>query len=204
MDCCGGLREVGVCGLGGGGAALRVGWSEFSWPAPYTEPHLQPRGSGTAVEVAAEEVAWPRQPAAEVGGCTTSPWGSRATWRGVRARLALWCGLGLRCRRLLPVVFAGWVGLDATEAEVAAARPRLVMQCRASPAAGYGSVAEAPKWVNVGGRSSRGRSQRPCGVSSLSLRVLRLTHRRFHRASHRGGGPRRRLDAEPPAGRRVG
>ncbi len=41
-----------------------------------------PLGSGTAVEVAAEEVAWPRQPAAEVGGCTTSPWESRVTWRG--------------------------------------------------------------------------------------------------------------------------
>ena len=42
-----------------------------------------------------------------------------AMWRGVRARLASWCGLGLRCRTLLPVVFAGWVGLDAAEVVVA-------------------------------------------------------------------------------------
>ncbi len=43
-----------------------------------------PLGGGTAVEVeaAAGEVAWPQQPAAEVGGCTTSLWGSRAMWRG--------------------------------------------------------------------------------------------------------------------------
>ncbi len=51
------------------------------------------------VKVAAEEVA------AAVG--------ERATWRGVRARLAPWCGLGLRCRRPLPVVFAGWWGSTA-------------------------------------------------------------------------------------------
>ncbi len=46
------------------------------------------------------------------------------------------------------------MGLDATEAEVVAARPstlpRLVMQCRVSLAARYGSVADAPEWVNVG------------------------------------------------------
>ncbi len=39
------------------------------------------------------------------------------------------------------------------------------------------------------------------------LKVLRPAHRRFHRAPHRGGGPRRRrdgTDGEPPAGRRVG
>jgi hypothetical protein len=39
------------------------------------------------------------------------------------------------------------------------------------------------------------------------LKVLRLAHRRLHRAPHRGGGPRRRrggADGEPPAGRRVG
>jgi hypothetical protein len=64
--------------------------------------------------------------------------------------------LGLRCQKLLPVVFARWVGLDATEAEVVVARlisasPRLVMQCRVSLATRYGSVADAPGWVNVGG-----------------------------------------------------
>ena len=40
-----------------------------------------------------------------------------------------------------------------------------------------------------------------------SLGVLRLAHRRLHRASYHGDGPRRRrggVDAEPPAGRRVG
>ncbi len=69
-------------------------------------------------------------------------------WASIR--LAPWCGLGLRCRRLLPVVFVGWVGLDATEAEVVVARPRLVMQRRASFATMYGSVADAAEWVDVG------------------------------------------------------
>jgi hypothetical protein len=110
------------------------------------------------VKVAAEEVVWPRQPAAEVRRLYYVAVGEPGYVEGVRAttRLAPWCGLGLRCRRLLPVVFAGWVGLDATEAEVVVARPisaspRLVMQCRVSLATRYGSVADAPEWVNVGG-----------------------------------------------------
>jgi hypothetical protein len=54
-------------------------------------------------------------------------------------------------------VFAGWVGLNATGSEVdvvvarpISASPRLVMQCRVSLATRYGSVADAPEWVNVG------------------------------------------------------
>ncbi len=90
---------------------VSVGWGVKGWRyasggvTPRGPRRLQscdcgPLGSGTAVEVkvAAEEVA--------------VAVGERATWRGVRARLAPWCGLGLRCRRPLPVVFAGWVGLD--------------------------------------------------------------------------------------------
>ncbi len=70
-----------------------------------------PLGSGTAVEVkvVAEEVVWPRQPAAEVRRLYYVAVREPGYVEGVRAttRLALWCGLGLRCRRLLPVVFAG-------------------------------------------------------------------------------------------------
>jgi hypothetical protein len=123
-----------------------------------------PLGNGTAVEVkvAAEEVVWPQQPAAEVrrlyyvavrepgyveGGSGYYPAGS-VVRIGVKMPEA-----PPGCRH----VFAGWVGLNATgsEAEVVVARPisaspRLVMQCRVSLATRYGSVADAPEWVNVG------------------------------------------------------
>ncbi len=94
---------------------------------------FQPAGDGTAVEVAAEEVVWPQQPVAEVRRLYYVAVGEPGYVEGVRARLASWCGLGLRCRRPLPVVFAGWVGLNATGARQMA-RPisaslRLVMQC---------------------------------------------------------------------------
>ena len=98
-----------------------------------------PLGSGTAVEVkvAAEEVAWPQRPVAEVRWLHYVAMGEPGYVEGVRARLAPWCGLELRCRTLFPVVFAGWVGLDAAEVVVArpiSALPRLVTQSRVSSA----------------------------------------------------------------------
>ncbi len=122
-----------------------------------TPADSSPLGDGTVVEVkvAAEEVVWPQQPAAEVRRLYYVAVRGPGYVEGVRAttRLAPWCGLGLRCRRPLPVVFAGWVGLNATEAEVVVARfisasPRLVMQV--SLVTRYGLVADAAEWVNVG------------------------------------------------------
>jgi hypothetical protein len=74
---------------------------------------------------------------------------------GIRAstRQALWCELGLRCRRLLPAVFAGWARRDGGgsrggEAHICVAAVRYAVP--ASLATRYGSVADASEWVNVG------------------------------------------------------
>jgi len=93
-------------------------------------------GDSAAEEVAAEEVAWPQQPAAEVRRLYYVAVGEPGYVEGIRAstRPALWCELGLRCRRLLPAVFAGWARRDGGGSRGGDAAVRYAV----SPATRYG------------------------------------------------------------------